>query len=201
MIQMNEIKGSKRALWTSVGAGAGIVSGWLLAEGVYHVSGEGQGIWREPAGAGLILGLAGGGAALGYFTGRSSDRVETYIKVIPEQSPPETTAVIGPERHGNVVAATQTDNEDHTLAQTSQPNPANEAAKRSFRFVDRAALHPSCNLIQLSTFSGVSWSRQYYEVDHLRLRVDSTAGRARRVPISSAVRARLKRANSSIRPM
>jgi hypothetical protein len=86
VIQMNETKGSKRALWSSVGAGAGLVSGWLLAEGVYHVSGEGQGLWAEPAGAGLILGLAGAGGAVGYFGGRSSDRVETYIKIIPEQS-------------------------------------------------------------------------------------------------------------------
>ena len=87
VIQLNETKGSKRALWSSVGAGAGIVGGWLLAEGVYHVSGEGQGLWAEPAGAGLILGLAGAGGAVGYFSGRSSDRVETYIKIVPEQSP------------------------------------------------------------------------------------------------------------------
>ena len=84
VIQLNEIKGSKRALWSSVGAGAGLVGGWLLAEGVYHVSGEGQGLWAEPAGIGLILGLAGAGGAAGYFGGRSSDRVETYIKIIPE---------------------------------------------------------------------------------------------------------------------
>ena len=87
VIQLNETKGSKRALWSSVGAGAGLVGGWLLAEGVYHVSGEGQGLWAEPAGAGLILGLAGAGGAVGYFGGRSSDRVETYITIIPEQSP------------------------------------------------------------------------------------------------------------------
>jgi hypothetical protein len=87
VIQLNETKGPKRALWSSVGAGAGIVGGWLLAEGVYHVSGEGQGLWAEPAGAGLIVGLAGAGGAVGYFSGRSSDRVETYIKIIPEQSP------------------------------------------------------------------------------------------------------------------
>ena len=87
VIQMNETKGSKRALWSSVGAGAGLVGGWLLSEGVYHVSGEGQGIWAEPAGVGLILGLASGGGAVGYFGGRSSDRVETYIKIVPEQSP------------------------------------------------------------------------------------------------------------------
>jgi hypothetical protein len=83
VIQLNETKGSKRALWSSVGAGAGLVGGWLLAEGVYHVSGEGQGLWAEPAGVGLILVLAGAGGAIGYFSGRSSDRVETYIKVIP----------------------------------------------------------------------------------------------------------------------
>ena len=35
VIQMNETKGSKRALWSSVGAGAGLVGGWLLAEGIY----------------------------------------------------------------------------------------------------------------------------------------------------------------------
>jgi hypothetical protein len=87
VIQLNETKGSKRALWSSVGAGAGLVGGWLLAEGVYHVSGEGQGLWAEPAGVGLILGLAGAGGAIGYFGGRSSDRVETYIKIIPEPSP------------------------------------------------------------------------------------------------------------------
>jgi hypothetical protein len=87
VIQFSETKGSKRALWSSVGAGAGLVGGWLLAEGVYHVSGEGQGLWVEPAGIGLILGLAGAGGATGYIGGRSSDRVETYIKVIPEPSP------------------------------------------------------------------------------------------------------------------
>ena len=87
VIQLNETKGSKRALWSSVGAGAALAGGWLLAEGVYHVSGEGQGLWAEPAGAGLILGLAGAGGAVGYLGGRSSDRVETYIKIIPEQSP------------------------------------------------------------------------------------------------------------------
>ena len=84
VIQLNETKGSKRALWSSVGAGAGLVSGWLLAEGVYHVRGEGQGLWAEPAGIGLVLGLAGAAGAAGYFGGRSSDRVETYIKIIPE---------------------------------------------------------------------------------------------------------------------
>ena len=87
VIQLNETEGSKRALWSSVGAGAGLVGGWLLAEGVYHVSGEGQGLWAEPAGVGLTLGLAGAGGAIGYLGGRSSDRVEIYIKVIPEQSP------------------------------------------------------------------------------------------------------------------
>jgi len=87
VIQLNETKGSKRALWSCVGAGAGLVGGWLLAEGVYHVSGEGQGLWAEPAGIGLILGLAGAGGATGYIGGRSSDRVETYIKIIPAQSP------------------------------------------------------------------------------------------------------------------
>jgi len=87
VIQLNELKGSKRALWSGVGAGAGVVGGWLLAEGVYHVSGEGQGLWAEPAGVGLILGLAGAGGVVGYFSGRSSDRIETYIKIIPEQSP------------------------------------------------------------------------------------------------------------------
>jgi hypothetical protein len=87
VIQLNETKGSKRTLWSSVGAGAGLVGGWLLAEGVYHVSGEGQGLWAEPAGVGLMLGLAGAGGVIGYFGGRSSNRLETYIKIIPEQSP------------------------------------------------------------------------------------------------------------------
>ena len=87
VIHLNETKGSKRAVWSSVGAGAGLVGGWLLAEGVYHVSGEGQGIWAEPRGIGMILGLAGAGGVAGYFGGRSSDRVETYIKVIPARSP------------------------------------------------------------------------------------------------------------------
>jgi len=84
VIQFNETKVSKRALWSSVGAGAGLVGGWLLAEGVYHVSGEGQGLRAEPAGIGLILGLAGAGGVAGYFAGQSSDRVETYIKIIHE---------------------------------------------------------------------------------------------------------------------
>lgn len=87
VIQLNETKGSKRALWSTVGLSAGLVSGWLAAEGVYYVSGEGQGIWAEPRGIGLILGLAGAGSAAGYFGGRSSDRVESYIKVIPARSP------------------------------------------------------------------------------------------------------------------
>ena len=87
VIQLNETKGAKRALWSSVGAGAGLLGGWLLAEGVYHVSGEGQGFWAEPTGVGLTLGLAGAGGAVGYIGGRSSDRVETYIKIIPAPSP------------------------------------------------------------------------------------------------------------------
>jgi hypothetical protein len=81
VIQLTEIKGSKRALWTGVGATAGALAGWALAEGVLHVSGEGQGVFNEPEGVGLLLGFAGGGAALGYFIGRDSDKVETYITV------------------------------------------------------------------------------------------------------------------------
>jgi hypothetical protein len=85
VIRLSETKGVKRALWTSAGAGGGLAGGWLLAEGVYHVSGEGKGFWGEPAGAGLALGLAGAGGVIGYLVGRSSDRVETYIKIVPEQ--------------------------------------------------------------------------------------------------------------------
>lgn len=109
-IRLNETKGPKRALWTSVGAGAGAASGWLLAEGVYHVSGEGQGIWSEPAGAGLLLGLAGGGAVVGYLFGRSSDQVETYIRIVPEENP-KSTAVIRPEVNAPVIPSAQLQSE------------------------------------------------------------------------------------------
>lgn len=105
-IRLNETKGPKRALWTSVGAGAGAASGWLLAEGVYHVSGEGQGIWSEPGGAGLLLGLAGGGAALGYIIGRSSDQVETYVRIVAEEIPKSTVA-IQPDINAGVIPLTQ----------------------------------------------------------------------------------------------
>ena len=110
VIRLNETKGSKRWLWTSVGGGAGAASGWLLAEGVYHVSGEGQGIWKEPAGAGLIMGLAGGGAALGYILGRSSDQVETYIKIVSEENP-KATMVIPPGVNPPVVLSTRPQSE------------------------------------------------------------------------------------------
>jgi len=83
ILQTREIRGPWRAIGAAAFAGGGAVAGWAIAEGVFHVSGEGSGIWSEPKGPALVLGLAGGGGLAGYLIGRKSDRQITYLKIVP----------------------------------------------------------------------------------------------------------------------
>jgi len=83
VLQMQEIRGSWRAIGTAIGVGGGAVAGWALAEGVFHTSGEGSGTWSEPEGPALILGIGAAAGVAGYFAGRSADRRVTYLKIVP----------------------------------------------------------------------------------------------------------------------
>ncbi|MEZ5392060.1 MAG: hypothetical protein R2724_04100 [Bryobacterales bacterium] len=56
---------SRRALWTAVGAGAGLAAGALLGT---RFSNEGN----DSAAAGVAAGMAGAGALVGYLAGRSA---------------------------------------------------------------------------------------------------------------------------------
>ena len=82
VVQMRETKGPWRALTTAIGAVGGAIGGWALAEGVFHTSGEGQGIWREPEGVLCLLGAGAGGAAAGYVVGRKIDRDIVYFDIV-----------------------------------------------------------------------------------------------------------------------
>ena len=54
VVQLKQIRGNRRLLGTVIGAAAGGVSGWLVAEGVFHVSGEGL----NPSKAPVVVGAA-----------------------------------------------------------------------------------------------------------------------------------------------
>jgi hypothetical protein len=87
VLQLKQVKGNRRWLGAVIGAGAGGVAGWLLAEGVFHVSGEGLNPSKAPVVAGSVAGLVVGAAAIGYFAGRKSDQRVTFIKIIPAANP------------------------------------------------------------------------------------------------------------------
>ena len=87
VLQLKQVKGNRRWLGAAIGAGAGGVAGWLLAEGVFHVSGEGLNPSKAPVVVGSAAGLVAGAAAIGYFAGRKGDRRVTFIKVIPASNP------------------------------------------------------------------------------------------------------------------
>jgi hypothetical protein len=81
VVQLHQIKGNRRWLGAAIGAGGGGVGGWFLAEGVFHVSGEG--LNRTSAVVGSVAGLVAGATAIGYFAGREGDRRVTFIKITP----------------------------------------------------------------------------------------------------------------------
>jgi hypothetical protein len=87
VLQLKQLKGNRRWLGAVIGAGAGSVAGWLLAEGVFHVSGEGLNPSRAPVVVGSVAGLVAGAAAIGYFAGRKGDQRVTFIKIIPASNP------------------------------------------------------------------------------------------------------------------
>ena len=82
VVQTRETKGPWRALVAAIGAVGGAIGGWALAEGVFHTSGEGHGIWREPEGVLCLFGAGAGGAAAGYAVGRKVDRDIVYFHII-----------------------------------------------------------------------------------------------------------------------
>jgi hypothetical protein len=88
VLQLNQIQGNRRWLGAAIGAGAGGVAGWLLAEGVFHVSGEGLNPSKSPVVVGSVAGLVAGAAAIGYFVGRQADQRVTLIKIIPAKTTP-----------------------------------------------------------------------------------------------------------------
>lgn len=87
VLQLKQVKGNRRWLGAAIGVGAGGVAGWLLAEGVFHVSGEGLNPSRAPVVVGSVAGLVAGAAAIGYFAGRKGDRRVTFIKITPASNP------------------------------------------------------------------------------------------------------------------
>jgi len=87
VLQLKQVKGNRRWLGAVIGAGAGGVAGWLLAEGVFHVSGEGLNPSKTPVVVGSVAGLVAGTAAIGYFAGRKGDRRVTFIKIVPASNP------------------------------------------------------------------------------------------------------------------
>jgi hypothetical protein len=82
VVQTRETKGPWRVLVAAMGAVGGAIGGWALAEGVFHTSGEGHGIWREPEGVLCLLGAGAGGAAAGYAVGRKVDRDIVYFDIV-----------------------------------------------------------------------------------------------------------------------
>ena len=87
VLQLKQVKGNRRWLGAAIGAAAGGVAGWLLAEGVFHVSGEGLNPSKAPVVVGSVAGLVAGAAAIGYFAGRKGDQRVTFIKIIPASNP------------------------------------------------------------------------------------------------------------------
>jgi len=87
VLQLRQIKGNRRWLGAALGAGGGGVAGWLLAEGVFHVSGEGLNPSKAPLVVASLAGVAAGAAAIGYFVGRKGDNRVTFIKIIPASNP------------------------------------------------------------------------------------------------------------------
>jgi hypothetical protein len=87
VLQLKQVKGNRRWLGAAIGAAAGGVAGWLLAEGVFHVSGEGLNPSKAPVVVGSVAGLVAGAAAIGYFAGRKGDQRVTFIKIIPARIP------------------------------------------------------------------------------------------------------------------
>jgi hypothetical protein len=87
VLQLRQIKGNRRWLGAALGAGGGGVAGWLLAEGVFHVSGEGLNPSKAPLVVASLAGVAAGAAAIGYFVGRKGDNRVTFIKIIPAANP------------------------------------------------------------------------------------------------------------------
>ena len=85
VLQLKQIKGNSRWIGAAIGAGGGGVGGWLLAEGVFHVSGEG--LQSAPTVVTSVAGLVAGATAIGYFVGRQRDQHVTFIKIIPESNP------------------------------------------------------------------------------------------------------------------
>ena len=81
VVQARETKGPWRAIASAIGATGGVIAGWALAEGVFHTSGEGHGIWREPEGPLCILGAGAGGALAGYTLGNKVDRDIIYFDI------------------------------------------------------------------------------------------------------------------------
>lgn len=82
VVQARETKGPWRAIAAAIGAAGGAIAGWALAEGVFHTSGEGQGVWREPEGLLCVFVGGTGGAAAGYRTGSKADRDLVYFDII-----------------------------------------------------------------------------------------------------------------------
>jgi hypothetical protein len=87
VLQLKQVKGKRRWLGAMIGAGGGGVAGWLLAEGVFHVSGEGLNPSKAPVVVGSVAALVAGAAAIGYFSGRKGDQRVTFIKIIPASNP------------------------------------------------------------------------------------------------------------------
>lgn len=87
VLQLRQIKGNRRWIGAAIGAGGGVVAGWLLAEGVFHVSGEGLNPSKAPVVVASVAGLVAGVAAIGYFAGRKGDNRVTFIKIIPASNP------------------------------------------------------------------------------------------------------------------
>jgi hypothetical protein len=85
VIRLGRYRG--RVIGTAIGAGGGIALAYLLAEGVFHFSGEGG---ATPERKAAVAGVAIGFSALGYWVGRDADRGITHIRVIPE-SPARST--------------------------------------------------------------------------------------------------------------
>jgi hypothetical protein len=83
VVQVRTVEGSGRALGAAIGGAAGTAGGWGIAEGVFHTSGEGQGVLQEPEGVVSVLGIGAAGAAVGYLLGRDRDTTITYLKIRP----------------------------------------------------------------------------------------------------------------------
>ena len=81
MVQLKRVRGNWRWLGMAIGGAAGAVAAWFVAEGLFHVSGEGLNPSRAPAVVATVGGLVAGAAAAGYFAGRGRDRHTTIIRV------------------------------------------------------------------------------------------------------------------------